>query len=314
MKAKIDENAEADDDAELLRRDGEDEVRMGVGQDALHRALSGAAPEPAAVGEGFHRRIDLEGVAGILVHEPLDAVAHVRQELVGRHDAEEAGAAEPHHPEPMQAGDEEEPAPHDGHEHRLPEIGLQDQRNDRRRQDEEREERARHVVAPRSFREGPGGEDDEGGLDEFGGLYADGAEHDPPMRALDLGPELEGEEDEPHAERVDDEREPPDMAKRQERYAEQDRDGRQQEQRLAVHEMEGRETEPLRDRRAAGHEEDEPRHHERGERREERTVDGPPPIADRRSFRARHHDQAPFESSMPGRARTRSRKWFPRTS
>ncbi len=56
----MDENAEADDDAEFLRRDGEDEVRMRVGQNALHGALSGTAPEPAAVGEGVHRRIDLE--------------------------------------------------------------------------------------------------------------------------------------------------------------------------------------------------------------------------------------------------------------
>ena len=53
-------HADADDDAELLGGDGEDEVGMRVGQDALHRALPGTAAEPAAAGERFHRSIDLE--------------------------------------------------------------------------------------------------------------------------------------------------------------------------------------------------------------------------------------------------------------
>ena len=83
-------SSDADDDAELLRRDGEDEVGMRVGQDALDRALARTAPEPAAAGEGFHGRVDLEGVAGLLVEEALDAGAHVRQELIGRDDADEA--------------------------------------------------------------------------------------------------------------------------------------------------------------------------------------------------------------------------------
>ena len=64
MKAKSTSSGDADDDAELLGRDREDEVRMGVGQDALHRALARAAAEPAAAGEGFHGGVDLEGVAG----------------------------------------------------------------------------------------------------------------------------------------------------------------------------------------------------------------------------------------------------------
>ena len=40
----------------------------------------GPEPEPAAVPEGFHRHVDLEGVAGGRVHEALDAARDVRHQ------------------------------------------------------------------------------------------------------------------------------------------------------------------------------------------------------------------------------------------
>ena len=49
MKANSAEDEQADDQAELLARDGEDEVGMGVGQRVLDRALARAAAEQAAV-------------------------------------------------------------------------------------------------------------------------------------------------------------------------------------------------------------------------------------------------------------------------
>ena len=122
---------------------------------------------------------------------------------IGRDDADKPGAAEAHDPEPVQAGDEEQAAPHDGDEHGLAEIGLQDERNDGGGQEQEGQQRARHVLAPRAFREGPGGEHHEGGLHELGRLQAERADHDPAMRALDLGAELERQQDQHHADRID---------------------------------------------------------------------------------------------------------------
>ena len=48
MKREERDQHDAEQDAEFLARDGEDEVGMGVGQDALHRALARAPAEPAA--------------------------------------------------------------------------------------------------------------------------------------------------------------------------------------------------------------------------------------------------------------------------
>ena len=59
-----DEQRETQDDAEFLRRHREHEVGMAVGQAALGDALAGAKAEPAAIGEGAHRSVDLKGVAG----------------------------------------------------------------------------------------------------------------------------------------------------------------------------------------------------------------------------------------------------------
>ncbi len=64
MKAKQDDQQQADDQAELLAGDREDEVGMGVGQHHLDRAFAGAAAEQAAVLEGLERAVDLVGVAG----------------------------------------------------------------------------------------------------------------------------------------------------------------------------------------------------------------------------------------------------------
>jgi hypothetical protein len=106
------------------------------------------------------------------------------------------------------------------------------------------------------------------------------------VRALDLRPELEGREHQRHADRVDQQGEAPHVAQGQEGHEGQDPDRRREEERLAAHEVERREVQPLGDGRASGHEEDEARNHERGKRREQRPVDGPPPIAEGRAFRA----------------------------
>jgi hypothetical protein len=168
-------------------------------------------------------------------------------------------------------------------------------------------------AGPAHLGEGPGGENDESRLHEFGGLNAERADHDPAMRAFDFGPELEGEPDQCHATEINQQRQATNVAQGQERDRQHDEERRNQKQHLTVHEVEGREAQALRDGRAARHEKDEACEHENRERRQQQPVDGPPPIAESRAFRARHHLQAPL-ASMPGNARTNSRKMFPRTS
>ena len=62
MKPKNSDQRQAGDHAELLAGDGEDEVGVGVGQDALVDALARAAPEPAAREDALQRGVDLERV------------------------------------------------------------------------------------------------------------------------------------------------------------------------------------------------------------------------------------------------------------
>jgi hypothetical protein len=64
MKANTATSTRHKHDAEFLGRDREHEIGVAFGQDALDRALAGAASEPAALLEGFERLVDVEGVAG----------------------------------------------------------------------------------------------------------------------------------------------------------------------------------------------------------------------------------------------------------
>ncbi|KIU01127.1 hypothetical protein QU39_00315, partial [Staphylococcus aureus] len=75
--------AEADDHAELLAGDGEDEVGMRVRQVALGDALAGTGAEPASGAERFARPELLEAVAGVAVEEAADALADMVQERIG---------------------------------------------------------------------------------------------------------------------------------------------------------------------------------------------------------------------------------------
>jgi len=77
---------QAEDHAEFLARDGEDEVGMGVGQNVLDPSLAGAAPQQAAVAERLHRRVDLVVVAGA-IEEFIDASVHVVGPAICQHPA-----------------------------------------------------------------------------------------------------------------------------------------------------------------------------------------------------------------------------------
>src|SRR5580704_19011382 len=67
----------AEDDAEFLRRHGEYEIGVSLGQDTLDCALAGAAAEPPAADERFRRDVDIEGVARRGVEKAPDALRHV---------------------------------------------------------------------------------------------------------------------------------------------------------------------------------------------------------------------------------------------
>jgi hypothetical protein len=79
---------QAQDDAELLAGDGEDEVGMAVGMTRLTVPSPGPDAEPAAIDNGVAAHVDLEGVA-LAGHEAVDASGDVREKTyrrqTGRH-------------------------------------------------------------------------------------------------------------------------------------------------------------------------------------------------------------------------------------
>ena len=118
------------------------------------------------------------------------------------------------------------------------------------------------------------------------------------------GPNWKRQQHERPCRRVDGEREAPHVAQRQERDRRRgSRASGTRNMHLPVDEVERRQAEPLGDGRAAGHQEDEAGHHQGGERREQRAVDRPPPIAEEPSVpRA-----TPWLLSLPSPVRCRAR-------
>src|SRR5262245_1484765 len=86
----ISEDGEQDQDeekAELLARDGKDEIGMGVGEIIFHRALPRPGAEEAAVLEGFQRFLYLIGIAAGGIEEAVDAAADVIEDEISADDA-----------------------------------------------------------------------------------------------------------------------------------------------------------------------------------------------------------------------------------
>jgi hypothetical protein len=144
-----------------------------VRENPLDRALPRPAAEPAAAQEGFERGVDLEGVARARIEEALDARGDVRHQLVGREQRGQGARADAGEPGPAHAGQEEECGPNRDEECGLADVGLEDQRQDRGRQQAERCEDRRHFRPPAALGEGPGRQHNEGRLHEFGRLHAD---------------------------------------------------------------------------------------------------------------------------------------------
>ena len=95
--------------------------------------------------------------------------------------------------------------------------------------------------------------------------------------------------------------------------------GRRQQQSLAIDEVEGRQAEPLGDRRAGGERHHQADHHQRAERAEQPAVDRTKPIGERAAFGARNHEpllefsvcaKCSASRSVPRRARETGRRAF----
>ncbi len=135
------DDRDASDDTELLAGHRENEIGMAIRQDPFQRALARPLAEPTPGNETLQRGIDLERVAGrhavSCVEEFLDADADMRHQLIGEKCTAHPGAADADDPEPMQARHDEERRPDDRKQHRLAEVGLQNQRHDGHRQQEQ---------------------------------------------------------------------------------------------------------------------------------------------------------------------------------
>ncbi len=98
----------------------------------------------------------------------------------------------------------------------------------------------------------------------------------------------------------DDQRRAAHAARREERHADHHRGRRQQQLGLTIDEMEGREIEPLGDRRAGGERHHHADHHQRGERTQQPRIDGAEPIGDRPALGSRHHRSVSLDCLVRG--------------
>ncbi len=293
---------EAEHDAEFLRRHRKDEIGVAFGQDALDGAFAGAAAEPAAADEGFGRDVDVVAVARGRIKEAVDALGDMRNGEERRHQADAGGAGEPHHPDQAHAGHIEQRAPHQRDQHGLAEIRLQHQQRDHDDEQSERDGIGRHFRPLRRFAEQPGDQDHESGLEKFRRLDVDAENDQPAPRALDLGAEIRRRGGQHQADDEDDQRHFADIARRQERGADQHRAGGNEKQHLAVDEMKRVKPDAGRDWRARGEAQHDAAEHQGDQRRQRQAVDRPPPFGKQRRLRARSHQRpeaSPATSPRP---------------
>ena len=203
MKAKIAARREAGDDAELLAGHGEDEIGVRVGQNALDRAFARPLAEPAAGDEssrapyrpGTCRRTPATGAR---IEELHDARADMRHEFIG-----EQRAAEPPTPPRPTTQNQCSPAMKNSAAQTSeismvwPKSGCSISGTIVSGSSSRASRLPGTSLRLRAFRKGPGGENDEGGLQEFRRLNAE----NPAPRALDLLAEEQRRDDKRHATR-----------------------------------------------------------------------------------------------------------------
>ena len=201
-RGEEDEDADREEDAELLRADGEDEVRMRLGQVVvlLHRLAEARAPESAVldgderlldlIGRALRRRVEHDGRTvraaaaakerretrhAVCVHRDLrrndgEAAEEKRQEV------QDARTGDEHHQEARRADD------HYRTEVRLKENRQRHQRNQQRGVEGAA---AEQLDAPARAVEQHREQDHRRELRELARLQAQRAEGDPAVRAVD---------------------------------------------------------------------------------------------------------------------------------
>ena len=239
----------------------------------------------------------------VRIEKAQHALVHVRRQFEHGEPAGHAHAPDGDDPEPMQAGQKEERRPHDRDQHRLAEVGLEDERHNGDGQEQEGEKLRPNCGRARAptFGEGPGGKNDKRRLDELRWLEA----KDPAPRPFDLRSEHERKNDERerHGERH--QRRAPHVPRREKRSCNHQRRRRDQHQSLTVDKVEGRKIEPLRHRRTCRQRHHEADHHERDERPDQPSVRSAHPIRNEAAFHPRNHEPyLPVSMRVPAAARS----------
>ena len=194
--------------------------------------------------------VDVEGVAGGRIEEALDARATCG--TVNRRRSPTAARRRARRTQISRMPAMKNSAPHTSAISMVwPKSGCSTSR-DRQQQQRERDGVGRHFRPARGFGEQPGDQDHEAGLEEFRRLHVDAEQDDPAPRALDLGAELERGGHQDQAEHEHQQREAPDVARRQERGWTSIDDRRDQIEHVPDLKVERLEPEPRGDRRAGG--------------------------------------------------------------
>ena len=217
-------------------------------------------------------------------------------------------------PAPGKTSHEEHRAEHHRYQHELAEIGLQRQHANNRSIKAECKRRSRHARRALRLGEKPGGQNNEGRLDELGRLQTEGPEIKPALRAVHRGADHERQQHQQERSGEHDCRDPAHHAQIEQRHADHERDGGHEENKLPVDEVERRQVEAHGDRRARGKCEHRTQHHQAEQAKQRPLVDGPPPLGNRAAVRACKADHAAAPPFTARSSCTTARKTSPRSS
>ena len=216
---------------------------------------------------------------------------------VGTDEPTGSRAGEPDHPDHPHAGHEKQCAPDQRDERGLAEIRLQHEHRERAKKQRQRQCVGWYVGLPGGFGKQPGRQNDECRLEEFGGLHVDAENDQPAPRALDLRAEKQGRDHHRQTDHKHDQRDAPDLARRQERRSHHHDEGWNQIQHMSIDEIERVETKPRGDRRARRKRQHDAGEHDCQQGCEHQPVHSSPPGGKRRAESTRDHGGSRWQGS-----------------
>ena len=157
---------------------------MQVGHQAFHDPLAGTPTEGSAGGDGLGGAVDLLGVGVLVAEKAVDPRCDVGKEEIGAAEPADGGRAHDHDPADRHSGHPERRPENDGDQHRLADVGLDEQKGDGHHIEEEGDRHAGHALALLGLGEHPGDEDDQGRLHELRGLEGESGDLHPAGGAL----------------------------------------------------------------------------------------------------------------------------------